>query len=204
MSDQTFPRRALLSVSEKEGIVKFAWRLKELDFTLVSTGGTAKTLRDGGLEVIDVSEVTGFPEMMDGRLKTLHPRIFGGILGRLPEDLEIMAEHGIHPFELVVVNLYPFAKTVSKPGATPDEIREQIDVGGPSMVRAAVKNFVHVGIVTSPVQYGMVADVLDASPRLSDAIRLHLADTAADMLMQDAIAVRHWFKCQKSPTSASA
>ena len=131
-------RRAILSVSDKSGLIPFARALGERGFELVSTGGTARALADAGLPVVNVSDVTGFPEMMDGRVKTLHPRIHGGILARRhhPEDLQLAAQHGIGLVDLVVVNLYPFEDKVSK-GASFDEAIENIDIGGPSMVRAA-------------------------------------------------------------------
>ena len=130
---------ALISVSDKRGVLEFARSLTALGMKLLSTGGTAKLLRDAGLAVTDVSEHTGFPEMLDGRVKTLHPKVHGGILGRrdLPEHLQTMAEHGIAPIDLVVVNLYPFRETVAKPGCTLDDAIENIDIGGPAMVRAA-------------------------------------------------------------------
>ena len=149
MTDLVPVRRALISVSNKTGIVDFARALSdEFGVTLLSTGGTAQTLRDAGLPVTDVADVTGFPEMMAGRVKTLHPKVHGAILGRLPEDATVMAEHGIEPIDLVCVNLYPFEQTVAKPGVTYAEAVEQIDIGGPSMVRSASKNHNRVVIVT--------------------------------------------------------
>src|SRR6185295_12780230 len=135
--------RALLSVSDKTGITDLGRGLLARGFELVSTGGTARQLADAGLAVTSFSDLTGFPEMMDGRVKTLHPALHGGILARRdhPGDLEALAEHGIGLIDLVVVNLYPFAETAKKPGATFDQLVEQIDIGGPSMVRAAAKNF---------------------------------------------------------------
>ncbi len=193
-------RRALLSVTNKKDVTKLGHRLSDLGFVLVSTGGTARALRDAGLTVVDVSEITGFPEMMDGRLKTLHPKIFGGILGRIPEDLAVMAEHGIHPFELVVVNLYAFAATAAQPGKAFHEVIEQVDVGGPSMIRAAVKNHAHIGIVTHPDQYEGVATELERDGHLSHASRRLLAVEAALMLKDDAAAVSDWLAEQPPPT----
>src|SRR4051812_848306 len=134
-------RRAILSLSDKTGLVPFARGLAERGFELVSTGGTAKALADAGLPVANVSDVTGFPEMMDGRVKTLHPKIHGGILARRshPDDLRLAGEHGIELVDLVVVNLYPFVETAAKPGIHFDDLIEQIDIGGPSLVRAAAK-----------------------------------------------------------------
>src|SRR4029450_11272618 len=135
--------RALLSVSDKTGLVLFASRLAAAGWELVSTGGTARILADAGLDVIGISEVTGFPEMMDGRVKTLHPKVHGGILARRhrAEDRQSLAHHGIAPIDLVVVNLYPFAKAAARPDIAFDDLIEEIDIGGPSLVRAAAKNF---------------------------------------------------------------
>src|SRR5690242_15344889 len=144
--------RALVSVSNKTGLVDFVRGLSSRGYEIVSTGGTAKVLADAGVPVTNVSAITGFPEMMDGRLKTLHPNVHGGILARRdhPEDLQAIALHGIEPIDVVVVNLYPFAETARKPGVTFDELIEQIDIGGPSMVRAAAKNFKDVLVVVHP------------------------------------------------------
>src|SRR6187551_3281451 len=142
-------RRAILSVSDKTGLIPFGKALVQRGFELVSTGGTAKALADAGLPVRNVSDVTGFPEMMDGRVKTLHPAIHAGILARRsrPDDLEAIARHGITPVDLVVVNLYPFAKAAQNPDTRFDALVEEIDIGGPSLVRAAAKNFRDVLIV---------------------------------------------------------
>ena len=154
MTDLVPVRRALISVSDKTGVVDFARALSdEFGVTLLSTGGTAQALRDAGLPVTDVSDVTGFPEMMAGRVKTLHPKVHGAILGRLPEDEAVMREHGIEPIDLVCVNLYPFEQTVARPGVTYEEAVEQIDIGGPSMVRSAAKNHARVLVVTDPQRY---------------------------------------------------
>jgi phosphoribosylaminoimidazolecarboxamide formyltransferase/IMP cyclohydrolase len=157
MTDVTI-RRALLSVSDKAGLVELGTALAAKGVELVSTGGTAKALREAGLDVKDISELTGFPEMMDGRVKTLHPKVHGGLLAVRDnaEHLSSMAEHQIGAIDLVVVNLYPFAATVAK-GADRDEIIENIDIGGPSMVRSAAKNHAHVAIVTDPADYADVA-----------------------------------------------
>ncbi len=175
----TQARRALVSVSDKQGLDTFVRQLVELGFEILSTGGTRRFLEEAGLPVIDVADYTGFPEMMDGRVKTLHPRIHGAILGRptLPSDAQAMEEHGIVPIELVVVNLYPFAETVARPDVTIPEAIEQIDIGGPSMVRSAAKNHAHVGIVTSPSQYDQVLDRLKED-RFDDAFRRSLAAAA--------------------------
>jgi phosphoribosylaminoimidazolecarboxamide formyltransferase/IMP cyclohydrolase len=161
--DQVKIARALLSVSDKTGLVELGEALARHGAELVSTGGTAKALRDAGLEVRDVSDLTGFPEMMDGRVKTLHPKVHGGLLAVRDdaEHAEAMAEHGIGAIDLVVVNLYPFAETVAK-GAGRDEIIENIDIGGPAMIRSAAKNHAFVAIVTDPSDYGELIAQLDA------------------------------------------
>ena len=158
-------RRALISVTDKSGIVEFAKRLSTLGVELISTGGTAKTLRDAGLAVKDISELTGFPEMLDGRVKTLHPKVHGGILHIRGNANHVKAveEHGIQPIDMVVVNLYAFEKTASKAGVHFEEIIENIDIGGPSMVRSAAKNFQDVAIVTSVADYAAISDELEKS-----------------------------------------
>jgi phosphoribosylaminoimidazolecarboxamide formyltransferase/IMP cyclohydrolase len=171
------PRRALLSVSDKTGLVDLGRGLIHRGFELVSTGGTARTLRDGGLSVTDVAAVTGSPEMLDGRVKTLHPRVHAGLLAdrRLDDHRRQLLAAAIAPFELVVVNLYPFAAALARPGITIDELIEEIDIGGPSMVRAAAKNHANVAIVTSPSRYGDVLTALDAKGGLDDRLRRELA-----------------------------
>jgi len=172
-------RRALLSVSNKDGLLDFAHDLARRGVTLLSTGGTAKLLRSDGIDVTDVSSVTGFPEIMGGRVKTLHPRIHGGLLGRRGVDDEVMREHGIEPIDLVVVNLYPFAATIARPGCTFDEAVENIDIGGPAMVRASAKNHARVAIVVDPLDYGAVLAEMDREGgAVSDATRLRLATKA--------------------------
>jgi AICAR transformylase/IMP cyclohydrolase PurH len=165
-------RRALLSVTDKTGLLEFARALEAHSVELVSTGGTARSLREAGLEVRDISDLTGFPEMLDGRVKTLHPKVHGGILHRRgnPEHLASIEAHAIEPIDMVVVNLYPFEKTAAKPGVGFAEIIENIDIGGPSMVRSAAKNFEDVAIVTSVADYGPIAEDLDAHVG-SDALR---------------------------------
>lgn len=144
---------ALLSVSDKSGLIPFAQGLRDLGFTLLSTGGTAKALREAGLAVTDVSEATKFPEMLDGRVKTLHPVVHGGLLARrdLPTHMAAIAAHGIDPIDLVCVNLYPFRETAAKPGIHADEVIEQIDIGGPSLLRAAAKNWRDVYVVVDQI-----------------------------------------------------
>lgn len=175
-------RRVLISLSDKQGLIPFAQGLIHLGFELLSTGGTRKALEAAGVPVIDVAQYTGFPEMMDGRVKTLHPKVHGGLLGRpdLADDAKSMSEHGITPFELVVVNLYPFVETISKPHVTPEEAIEQIDIGGPSMLRSAAKNHKYVGVVTSPDQYERVLGELKQGV-LSPAFRRELAASAFEM-----------------------
>jgi phosphoribosylaminoimidazolecarboxamide formyltransferase / IMP cyclohydrolase len=169
-------RRALVSVSNKEGLLDFAHELARRGVTILSTGGTAKLLRADGIEAVEVSSVTGFPEIMDGRVKTLHPRIHGGLLGRRGIDDAVMKEHGIEPIDLVVVNLYPFAATIARPGCTFDEAVENIDIGGPAMVRAAAKNHDRVAIVVDPLDYGAVlAEMERDNGGLTGATRLRLA-----------------------------
>jgi len=153
-------RRALLSVSDKTGLIDLARGLDALGVALYSTGGTARALREAGLPVIDASALTGFPEIMDGRVKTLHPAIHGGLLGRRGIDDDVMAEHGIRPIDLLVVNLYPFEKTVASPDCGIGEAIENIDVGGPAMLRAAAKNHEHVAVVVDPAQYAELLEAL--------------------------------------------
>ena len=173
-------RRAILSVSDKTGLIPFGQALSARGFELVSTGGTAKALADAALPVVNVSDVTGFPEMMEGRVKTLHPKIHGGILARRhhPEDLELARQHGIGLVDLVVVNLYPFVETAAKPGIAFDDLIEQIDIGGPSLVRAAAKNFRDVLIVVSPKDYDTVIAELDRQGGPTPAFRFELARRA--------------------------
>ncbi|HVO60511.1 MAG TPA: bifunctional phosphoribosylaminoimidazolecarboxamide formyltransferase/IMP cyclohydrolase [Terriglobales bacterium] len=158
-------QRAILSVTDKTGLVDFAHKLSGIGVELISTGGTAKLLRDSAIQVKDISELTGFPEMLDGRVKTLHPKVHGGILHRRedPKHRTAVAEHGIEPIDMVVVNLYAFEKTAAKPGVPFDELIENIDIGGPSMIRSAAKNFRDVAIVTSPTDYDAIAEELARS-----------------------------------------
>ncbi|MGI9246503.1 MAG: bifunctional phosphoribosylaminoimidazolecarboxamide formyltransferase/IMP cyclohydrolase, partial [Steroidobacteraceae bacterium] len=171
-------RRALISVSNKEGIVDFAQELARRGVTIVSTGGTARLLRAEGIDAVDVSSVTGFPEIMDGRVKTLHPKIHGGLLGRRGTDDAVMKEHGIDAIDLVVVNLYPFAATVAKPGCTFEDAVENIDIGGPAMVRASAKNHDRVAIVVDPLDYGAVLGEMERDGGVCSATRLRLATKA--------------------------
>jgi phosphoribosylaminoimidazolecarboxamide formyltransferase / IMP cyclohydrolase len=196
-------RRALLSVHDKTGVAEFARALATLGVELLSTGGTARLLREAGVAVRDVSEVTGFPEMLDGRVKTLHPKIHGGILARrdVPAHLEALARHEIPPIDLVVVALYPFEATVARAGVPLAEAIEQIDVGGPTMIRAAAKNHDSVGVVTDPGQYRLVLDELTATGELSDATRFRLAQDAFRRTAQYDAAIAAYLR---SPAAAAA
>ena len=153
-------KRALISVTNKEGVLEFARELASLGVQILSTGGTARVLREGGLKVTDVSEYTGFPEMLDGRVKTLHPKIHGGLLGLRsnPDHVKTMKQHGIENIDLVVINLYPFKQAISKPGCTLEEAIENIDIGGPAMLRSAAKNNESVTVIIDPADYGKVLD----------------------------------------------
>ena len=174
-------QRAILSVTDKTGLVEFARKLESLGVELVSTGGTAKLLRDSGIQVKDISELTGFPEMLDGRVKTLHPKVHGGILHRreIASHRSAVAEHGIQPIDMVVVNLYAFEKTAAKPGVEMEELIENIDIGGPSMIRSAAKNFHDVAVVTSPADYDAIAqEMASHGGELSSATKWRLAQKA--------------------------
>ncbi|MGA7291216.1 MAG: bifunctional phosphoribosylaminoimidazolecarboxamide formyltransferase/IMP cyclohydrolase [Terriglobales bacterium] len=174
-------QRAILSVTDKSGLVDFAHKLASLGVELISTGGTAKLLRESGIAVKDISELTGFPEMLDGRVKTLHPKVHGGILHRREDSRHRAAveEHGIPAIDMVVVNLYAFEKTAAKPGVHFEEVIENIDIGGPSMIRSAAKNFQDVAVVTSPADYGAIADEMGrAGGSLSKETKWRLAQKA--------------------------
>src|SRR5882762_3806896 len=163
-------RRALISVSDKTGIVDFARELKTFGVEIISTGGTAKALREAGIEVRDVADVTGFPEMMDGRVKTLHPKIHGGLLGlrENQEHLKAMRDHGIEGIDMVVVNLYPFEQTIKRADVTREEAIEQIDIGGPAMIRSAAKNAQDVAVIVLPDQYSdVLAEMVENAGSLS-------------------------------------
>lgn len=175
---------ALLSVSDKSGIVEFAQGLITAGFGLLSTGGTYRLLKEHDVAVTEVSDYTGFPEMMDGRVKTLHPKIHGGILGRRGTDDAVMGEHAIERIDLVVVNLYPFAETIARSDVTMDDAIENIDIGGPTMVRAAAKNHAHVGIITDPADYQRVLNALGDSTTLSTVLRYDLAVKAFEHTAQ--------------------
>src|SRR6266568_8110303 len=174
-------QRAILSVTDKTGLAAFARKLSGQGVELISTGGTAKLLRDSDIAVKDISDLTGFPEMLDGRVKTLHPKVHGGILHRRedPTHQAAVAEHGIQPIDMVVVNLYAFEKTAAKPGVHFDELVENIDIGGPSMIRSAAKNFHDVAVVTSPADYeGIAAEMSNSGGSLSSHTKWRLAQKA--------------------------
>jgi phosphoribosylaminoimidazolecarboxamide formyltransferase/IMP cyclohydrolase len=177
---------ALLSVSDKTGILEFAQALHTLGIKLISTGGTAKLLADAGLPVTEVAELTGFPEMLDGRVKTLHPKVHGGLLARrdVPEHMAALKTHGIDTIDLLVVNLYPFEATVAKPGCTLEDAIENIDIGGPAMVRSAAKNWKDVGVLTDASQYAVVLDELKASGKLTDKTKFALSVAAFNRISQ--------------------
>jgi phosphoribosylaminoimidazolecarboxamide formyltransferase/IMP cyclohydrolase len=168
---------ALISVTDKNGIVEFARTLGKAEIAILSTGGTAKTIRDAGIKVTDISEYTDFPEMMDGRVKTLHPKVHGGLLARRDNqlDIQMMKSHGIKDIGLVVVNLYQFEKAVAKEGCTIEEAVENIDIGGPSMLRSAAKNFRHVTVIVDPSDYPRVLEEIAGTGETTLRTRFELA-----------------------------
>ena len=203
MSADLLPvRRALLSVSDKTGLVELARALAARNVELLSTGGTAKAIRDAGLAVKDVSEVTGFPEMMDGRVKTLHPLVHGGLLGRAGTDDAVMAEHGIAPIDLLVLNLYPFESVTAKAGCTLADAVENIDIGGPAMLRSAAKNFARVAVATSPEQYAELLAELDANNgQLSAAKRFAFSVAAFNRVAQYDAAISNYLSAVSDTTA---
>jgi phosphoribosylaminoimidazolecarboxamide formyltransferase/IMP cyclohydrolase len=190
---------ALISVSDKTGLLEFAQGLTKLGWDLVSTGGTAKALRTAGLNVKEVSDLTGFPEIMDGRVKTLHPAVHGGLLARRddPEHMRVAAEHNIAPIDLVAVNLYPFQATAARPGVTQPEVIENIDIGGPSMLRSAAKNFESVTVVVDPADYPRVLATIEANDDDIDLRRLLAEKVYAHTSAYDA-AIATWFACERA------
>jgi len=192
-------RRALLSVSDKTNIADFARQLHALDVELLSTGGTARSLREHGLPVTEIADYTGFPEIMDGRVKTLHPRIHAGLLGRRGIDDAVLAEQAIEPIDLLVVNLYPFERTVARPDCDFATAVETIDIGGPAMLRAAAKNYRHVAVVTDPKQYIELGQELAANAgALSAKTRLQLAIAAFNRVAQYDAAISNYFSALSS------
>lgn len=199
-------RRALISVSDKTGITDFARALGRFDVEIISTGGTARTLRDAGIAVRDISELTGFPEMMDGRVKTLHPRVHGGLLAIRdnPEHVAALQQHGIQPIDLVVVNLYPFAETIKREGVTREEAIEQIDIGGPAMVRSAAKNARDVAVVVAAAQYSEVINELNEHDgALSLDTRNRLAQKAFEQTAQYDLMVSSYLAGSNGPLPES-
>jgi len=203
MSSDFLPvRRALLSVSDKTGLIDLARALAARNVELLSTGGTAKAIREAGLAVKDVSELTGFPEMMDGRVKTLHPLVHGGLLGRAGTDDAVMAEHGIAPIDLLVLNLYPFEAVTAKADCTLADAVENIDIGGPAMLRSAAKNFARVAVATDPAQYADLLAELEAHDgQLSAAKRFALSVAAFNRVAQYDAAISNYLSTVTDPAS---
>ncbi len=200
--DRVNIRRALLSVSDKTGLVELATALAAQQVELLSTGGTARTLRDAGLQVRDVSEVTGFPEMMDGRVKTLHPMVHGGLLGRGGTDDAVMLEHGIAAIDLLVLNLYPFEQVTAEPTCTLADAVENIDIGGPAMLRSAAKNFARVAVATDPSQYAaIVSELAQSSGALSAATRFALSVAAFNRVAQYDAAISNYLSAVRDPAT---
>ncbi len=197
---------ALISVSDKTGIVDFAKALHALNVRLLSTGGTAKLLADAGLPVTEVADHTGFPEMLDGRVKTLHPKIHGGLLARreVPEHMKALADHGIATIDILAVNLYPFEATVAKPGCTLEDAIENIDIGGPAMVRSAAKNWKDVTVLTDASQYAGVLEELKAAGKTSDKTRFACSVAAFNRIAQYDAAISNYLSARQDDGSLSA
>ncbi|MDL5031848.1 bifunctional phosphoribosylaminoimidazolecarboxamide formyltransferase/IMP cyclohydrolase [Pelomonas sp. APW6] len=197
---------ALISVSDKTGIVDFAQALHALNVRLLSTGGTAKLLADAGLPVTEVADHTGFPEMLDGRVKTLHPKIHGGLLARrdLPEHMKALADHGIATIDILAVNLYPFEATVAKPGCTLEDAIENIDIGGPAMVRSAAKNWKDVTVLTDAGQYAGVLEELKAHGKTSDKTRFACSVAAFNRIAQYDAAISNYLSARQDDGSLAA
>jgi phosphoribosylaminoimidazolecarboxamide formyltransferase/IMP cyclohydrolase len=200
----TIIRRALISVADKQGIEDLARALHGLGVEILSTGGTARALSTAGVPVREVADYTGFPEIMDGRVKTLHPRVHGGLLGRRGRDDTVMAEHGIAPIDLLVINLYPFAAAIARPDCTYEDAIENIDVGGPAMLRAAAKNHAHVAVLTDPADYAAALDELRAGGGLSFATRQRLAAKAFAHSARYDTAVAQYLAAQARPADPPA
>ena len=190
--------RALISVSDKTGLVPFVQGLKELGWTIIATGGTQKLLENSGVQTVGISEVTGFPEILDGRVKTLHPKVHGGILARrdLPAHMQVLQEQGIGTIDLVCVNLYPFRQAIAKEGVSMEDAIENIDIGGPSMVRSAAKNWRDVTIVCDPADYDKVLEELRADGRTSDDTRLKLSAKAYTHTAEYDMCIASWMRAQ--------
>jgi phosphoribosylaminoimidazolecarboxamide formyltransferase / IMP cyclohydrolase len=190
-------KNALLSVSDKTDLVPFARSLTSFGARIISTGGTARALKEAGIDVTPIEQITGFPEMMDGRVKTLHPKVHGGLLALRdkPNHAQALDQHQITPIDLVCVNLYPFEKTVADPNVTDEDAIEQIDIGGPSMVRSSAKNHRYVTCVTDPSQYDMVINELIANEGATDMpLRRELAAAAFARTAQYDTAISQWMK----------
>jgi phosphoribosylaminoimidazolecarboxamide formyltransferase/IMP cyclohydrolase len=188
-------KRALISLSDKSGIVDFARELVQFSVEIISTGGTAKTLREAGLKVTDVSDYTGFPEIMDGRVKTLHPKVHGGLLARRdnPSHMETLKRHHIETIDMVVVNLYPFEATVAKVGVTFEEAIENIDIGGPTMLRSAAKNFEGVVVIVDPQDYPIVIETMKRqNGDIDRSLRLRLAQKVFERTSQYDLAISNY------------
>ena len=195
MSDPVRIKTALVSVSDKTDLIALARRLDRHGVQIISTGGTARTLTEAGISVTPIDQVTGFPEMMDGRVKTLHPRVHGGLLALRdkPDHAQALKDHQITPIDLVCVNLYPFEQTVAQQGVTDEEAIEQIDIGGPSMIRSAAKNHRYVTCVTSPKQYDLVGNDIDANDGCTSfALRRQLAADAFARTAEYDTAISQW------------
>ncbi|MHB8423397.1 MAG: bifunctional phosphoribosylaminoimidazolecarboxamide formyltransferase/IMP cyclohydrolase [Leptospirales bacterium] len=199
------PTRALISVSDKTGLESLGKRLAQMGVEILSTGGTAKFLREKGIPVTDVSSVTGFPEIMDGRVKTLHPKIHGALLGRrsLPEHQQAMETHGIQPIDFVFVNLYPFSETIRKEGVTVDEAIEQIDIGGPSMIRSAAKNHESVAVVTDPEDYNSILESLEKGEGIGPDTKRKLARKAFRMTSEYDRVIAEYFESLEAASDDS-
>ena len=206
MNQPTPPMNALISVSDKTGVLELAQALAELGVRLLSTGGTAKLLADHGLAVTEVADMTGFPEMLDGRVKTLHPKVHGGLLARrdLPAHMAALAEYGIATIDLLVVNLYPFEATIAKPDCTLEEAIENIDIGGPAMVRSAAKNWQDVVVLTDASQYDGVVAELRGSGQVSRSTKFALAVAAFNRISQYDGAISDYLSCIREDGSQSA
>ena len=194
-------KRALISVSDKNGIVDFARELSRYGVEILSTGGTANILRKEGIAVKDVSEYTGYPEMLDGRVKTLHPRVHGGLLGLRdnPEHVKTMEKHGIEPIDMVVVNLYPFRETIAKPDCTFNDAIENIDIGGPAMLRSSAKNFRSVTVITDPSDYSRVlSDMKETGGGVRETTNFDLAVKVYTLTSGYDAAIAEYLKSRKA------
>lgn len=204
MSEIRKIKRALISLTDKTGIEGFAAELAKLGIELLSTGGTAKKLRDAGLTVMDVSEFTGFPEMLDGRVKTLHPKVHGGILNKRdnPEHQRQCSEYGIESIEVIVCNLYAFKKTVMDPKCSLADAIENIDIGGPTLLRASAKNFNDVTVIVDPADYPLVLAEIKETGNTTSETRFYLAGKVFELTSAYDTAINEWWKTAKLPAQA--